>query len=171
MNLNRIQLPASIIADLYQHTLVMADKEAEGVILLAGQADAYKFLGRHEKNIAIIFTSTQSLVVPEDQLAFLTRMLEACKLTLADVAILNQNTRPVDITRLKEQLHPTIILLFGLEPKEIKLPFNSPAFKIQEYDNCKYLYVPPIVEITRETEQGKLLKSKLWVCLRSLLDL
>jgi len=130
----------------------------------------YKFLGRNEKNISLILSAPENTFIADHHLVFLTKMLQAVKMTLADVAILNHHHHAVDINKLKEQLHPKTLILFGLEPRQINLPFNSPAYKIQEYDDCTYLYAPPMEELNRDTEQGKLLKSKLWVCLRKLFE-
>ena len=91
-------------------------------------------------------------------------------MTLADVAIVNQATEPVAVAALRQQLSPTTILLFGLEPTAIRLPINFPFFKIQPYDQCTYLSVPALDQLTSETEESKLLKSKLWVCLKTLFD-
>ncbi|HMH33762.1 MAG TPA: hypothetical protein VK543_12070 [Puia sp.] len=172
MSLNRIQLPQRVLADLFKHSLIVAEqtREMDGPEPAPGQPPRYKFLGTHQKKISLILASADHRFIPEHQLAFLTKMLEACKMTLADVAVLNHANNPIDIVELKKQLAPKIFILFGLEPKQIKLPFNSPTFKIQEYDDCTYLYAPPIEELTRDTEQGKLLKSKLWVCLRKLFE-
>jgi hypothetical protein len=169
MNFQKIQLPARVVADLFKNSLVMSEKRNSDEELVTGQPQ-YRFLGNHLKKITLIISNTNNFFLPEDQMLFLTRMLEACKMTFADVAVLNHNSVPVNIHALREQLNPKIIILFGVEPKEIKLPFNSAAFKIQEYDQCNYLYCPGLDELNLETEEGKLLKSKLWVCLRKLFN-
>lgn len=95
-------------------------------------------------------------------------MLEACKLNMGDVAIINHATLPVNITPLKEQLQPSVILLFGLEPTQIRLPLNFPSFKIQAYDQITYLSSPSLEELIRPGDDSKLLKSKLWVSLKTI---
>jgi hypothetical protein len=172
MNINRIKLPQRVLADLFKHSLIRAERshETDELILPAGESAGYKFLGSHHKKISFILSAPNDVFIPEGQLTFLTKMLEACKMNLADVAVLNHAAKPIDVAELKKQLDPRVFILFGLEPKQIKLPFNSPTFKMQEYDGCTYLYAPPIEELTRDTEQGKLLKSKLWVCLRKLFE-
>ena len=170
MSLNRLQLPPRVLADLYKYTLVRAEQDYDTAVaaLAPGEPEPYKFLGSHQKNISFILSAPDHLFISEQHLAFLSKMLEACKMNLADVEILNHAHQPIQIALLKQQLDPKILILFGLEPKQIQLPFNSPTLKTQEYDGCTYLYVPPIEELTRDTEQGKLLKSKLWLCLRNL---
>jgi hypothetical protein len=129
---------------------------------------AYKYLGRNQKRITIIVQSPGIAFLPDDQLNVLTKMLEACRMNIGDVAIVNHINTPIVITTLKEQLNPSIVLLFGIQPVEIRLPINFPTFKIQAYDECTYLYAPPLSELVPPTAESKLLKSKLWICLKDL---
>jgi hypothetical protein len=128
----------------------------------------YKYLGHNQKQITIIIQSPGIAFLPDDQLAVLTKMLEACRMNIGDVAIINHANTPVAITMLREQLHPSIILLFGIQPVDIRLPINFPVFKIQSYDACTYLCAPPLSELVPPTDESRLLKSKLWVCLKTL---
>jgi len=130
----------------------------------------YKFLGKNGKKITIVVQSPSVPFLPDNQLSFLTRILEACRMNIGDVAIVNAATTPVNITTLRQQLEPAVVLLFGIEPPAIRLPINFPVFKIQPYDNCSYLAAPPLTQLVQQSEESKLLKSKLWVCLKSLFN-
>jgi len=170
MSLNRLRLPSAIIVDLYRHSMVKAGLDENLTAVDAGNRIPYRFLGGNLKRTSLIMSSPDSFSIPEKHLSFLVRILEACKMTLADVAILNHASHIIDIHELKEQLEPRTIILFGIEPKQINLPFNSPAFKIQQYDGCNFLYAPSMEALNQDTEEGKLLKSKLWVCLRKIFE-
>ena len=170
MSLNKLSLPNAIIVDLFRHSMVRAGLGEEQAEVDSGTPHPYRYLGGNLKKTNLILSSPDSFSIPEKHLSFLVKILEACKMTLADVAILNHASHRIDIDELKEQLEPRTIILFGLEPKQINLPFNSPAFKIQEYDGCHYLYAPSMEELNQDTEEGKLLKSKLWVCLRKMFE-
>jgi hypothetical protein len=74
------------------------------------------------------------------------------------------------ISELRSQLKPTTVLLFGLEPTAIKLPINFPVFRLQPYDDCTYLSAPALSLLVQNSEESKLLKSKLWVCLKTLFN-
>ena len=108
--------------------------------------------------------------MPDNQLTFLTKILEACRMTLADVAIVNNAATPVTITALRQQLQPRTVLLFGVEPTAIRMPINFPTFKQLSYDDCTYLSSPALDLLVPNTEDSKLLKSKLWVCLKTLFE-
>jgi hypothetical protein len=130
----------------------------------------YKFLGDNQKRTTILVDSPETAFLPDDQLAFLTKMLEACKMNIGDVAIVNQAVSRADITGLK-RLSPTRILLFGPAPADIGLPINFPFFKIQLYDQCSFLWVPSLAQLVQPGEESKLLKTKLWVCLKTLFEI
>lgn len=131
----------------------------------------YKFLGNNRRKITVLVKSPGVAFLPDDQLSFLTRMLEACKMNVGDVAIVNEANAPVNITALKQQLQPAVILLFGMEPTEIRLPMNFPLFKLQAYDACTYLCAPSLEDLVKPGDESKLLKSKLWMCLKTLFEI
>ncbi|HVW61426.1 MAG TPA: hypothetical protein VHC48_15350 [Puia sp.] len=128
----------------------------------------YKTLGNNLRNITIVVHSPGIAFLPDDQLGVLTRMLEACRMNIGDVAIVNHAASPVVIGPLKQQLKPSFVLLFGPAPQTIGLPMDFPVFKIQEYDQCTYLTAPSLEELVRPGDESRLLKSKLWVCLKTL---
>jgi hypothetical protein len=130
----------------------------------------YKFLGNNRRKVAIIVHSPGTAFLPDNQLSFLTKILEACRMNIGDIAIVNAATVPVMITGLRQQLDPTAVLLFGLEPVAIKLPINFPVFRLQPYDACTYLSAPALSQLVQNSEESKLLKSKLWVCLKTLFN-
>jgi len=132
---------------------------------------AYKFLGNNRRKITILVNSPGNAFLPDDQLNVLTKMLEACRMNIGDVAIVNHANTPVNIAGLRQQLAPSVALLFGLQPADIKLPIQFPIFKIQAYADCTFLCAPGLGELVPPTEESKLLKSKLWVCLKSIFEL
>lgn len=133
-------------------------------------AAAYKFLGNNRRNVTILVNAPGSPFLPDNQLNFLTKILEACRMNIGDVAIVNHATSPIVINALREQLQPSSILLFGLEPTAIRLPISFPTFKLQPYDQCTYLSAPGLELMVATSEESKLLKSKLWVCLKTLFN-
>ena len=136
----------------------------------APPATGYKFLGNNRRKITILVQSPNTAFLPDDQLTFLTKILEACQMNIGDVAIVNHAHTPVVITELRQQLQSSIILLFGVDPIAIRLPIRFPVFKTQAYDSCTYLSAPALEELVPATHEGKLLKSKLWVCLKTLFN-
>jgi hypothetical protein len=136
----------------------------------AGNSPVYKFLGNNRQQVTIIVRFPGEAFLPENHLQLLTKMLGACKLNLGDVAIVNDATQKVDINTLKSQLYPKRLLLFGVAPDETGLPLSFPLFKDQEYAGCTYLYTPSLEELNKETEEGKVLKRKLWESLKKMFN-
>lgn len=126
----------------------------------------YKILGNNKKQITVVVNCSQDVFVPEGDLQFLTKMLDACKLNMADVAIVNHATAPVNIEKVKAQLQPKYLLLFGVEPDEIHLPINFPSYKEQPYAGTTYLFTPALSALNGDTDVAKGLKKKLWECLK-----
>jgi hypothetical protein len=172
MQLNNIRLSHLAIDELYKDALVYP---ASGPVSAPAATPVpaptlYKFLGDNRRATTILVHSPGTAYLPDDQLSFLSKMLLACQMTLADIAIVNTATQPVLIATLRQQLHPKAVLLFGLEPVQINLPINFPIFRLQPYDDCTYLAAPPLHRLVSQSEESRLLKSKLWVCLKSLFD-
>lgn len=132
----------------------------------AGQV--YKTLGNNRQQVTLVVHCPGEAFLPEHHLQMLTKMLGACKLNLGDVAIVNDANQPVDIQTLQDQLHPKRVLLFGLTPESIGLPLSFPPFKDQEYAGTTYLHTPSLDELNVDTEDGKLLKRRLWDGLRKI---
>ena len=163
MSLNNIQLPASAIADLYHFSLIETDEIAitTGATVIASGED--KYLGENKKNILVIVDYTAVMFLPDEELSFLTNMLTACKLSLADVVIVNINKyKEKNYKELISNFKSRIVFLFGIEPVSFGLPVSFPHFQIQPFANATFLFTPSL----KEYENDALLKSKLWVCLR-----
>jgi len=186
MSLSGLQLPEAVIANLYRQVLVSggasspattpaARQEAVAKETVAKETAAknatYAWLGNNDRHITLIVNFPGDVFLPDHHLQFLTRILEACKLNLGDVAIVNHAALPVNMDKLREVLHPEIVLLLGIEPVATGLPLNFPPFKDQAFAGCTYLYTPSLNELNQNNEEGKLLKSKLWVCLKKLFNI
>ena|GEM_PF-155040 len=149
-----------------------AARPATAPVAPANTAPAvYKYLGNNRRHITIVVQSPGIAFLPDDQLNFLGKMLEACKMNMGDVAIVNHATHPTQIAALKQQLQPAFLLLFGLGPVDIKLPMNFPVFTIHNYDQCTYLSSPSLDQLLLPGDEGKLLKSRLWVSLKNLFEI
>ena len=135
-------------------------------------ADApYRYLGKNARNISVIVHSLTEAYLPEAELQLLTKMLDACKLNLGDVAIINLAAHAVHYNQLAAQLHPQKTLLFGVQPEQIGLPLSFPPFKEQEYAGCTYLLATTLEAMNQPNEEGKILKGKLWGCLKKMFNI
>jgi hypothetical protein len=125
-------------------------------------------LGGNQKNILVVVNNSNVIYLPDEDLEFLTNILNACKLSLDDVAVVNTNNTPGE--GYKEYLKnwsSKIVLLFGVDPVSFDLPVNFPEFQVQSLNNTTFLYSPAL----SECGTNKLLKSKLWVSLQRIFGL
>ena len=177
MSLNDLHLSSSLITALYPSSLISTDIEdsvptqkKSGIGQEAGTdiAETWKSLGNNQKNILIVVNYGGIVHLPDEELSFLTGMLTACKLSLDDVAIINTNNyKKVNYKDILTQFKSKIVFLFGVAPGDFGLPVNFPFFQVQSVSNCTFLYTPALEQ--RHTDV--LLKSRLWVSLRTIFSI
>lgn len=158
MSLNHIQLKSSLLADLYKNSLI------ETSTISVSEATQLKYFGNNQKNILIIVSHQTVPFLPDEELSFLTNVLAACKLSMADVGIVNNHGAEQNDLQNLINAEAKQVLLFGVEPLAIGLPINFPPFQLQPFNNRTYLHAPELSEV----EDDKTLKSRLWSALKVL---
>lgn len=172
MSLNTITFNTSDIALLFKNSLVEVSSEKQvlprATVNAEPTASGWKFLGENKKKTLIVVNYDDAAHIPDKQLSFLTKLLAACKLNLADVAILNfQNYNSSDFTRILDHFKPKVVLLFDTEPGKFGMPMLFPQFQVQGYKDAVFVSSPSLEII----EPDKTLKGKLWVCLKKIFNL
>ena len=161
MSLDNIQLPAIVLQDLFTNALV--DLKTENAQPASVTEGKLSFLGENKKKISIIVNHAEVLYLPDDELNFLLGILSACKLSMADVALLNCSKNPsLTYKDISEQLSAEKILLFGIEASRLELPLQFPHYQIQSYNSQVYLSSPALKILADNKEE----KIKLWGCLK-----
>jgi hypothetical protein len=165
MSLKNVKLPEILIANLYTAPLVGLQDTADAA---TSATTGLKFLGSNQKQITILVDVSEATYLTDRSFAFLTGVLNACKLNMADVAVINinqsTNKHYLDLNGITR---PRIKLLFGVSPREIGLPIHFPQFQVQPYNNVIYLCAPDLNSI----EEDKSLKTRLWTGLKSIFQL
>ncbi len=183
MVFENVKLPDFVIADLYTNSLIEDDRKAikntnvavetnaitnSSIAEPANSLTSIKYLGKNEKNVSIIVNDTEAVYLVEDTLTLLTNLLTACKLTLADVAIINTYNQSITYKQIKQNLQPKQLLLMGNVLKNISLPFIFPEYRVQQYDNCEMLICSDLKKLLPQTDLVKAEKRKLWENLKTL---
>lgn len=178
MNEEKIILPAFVIADLYKNCLIEPQPEpVEKTIVQPGEkvkkegANKQKqlqYLGSNKKNIIVLVYDPTAIHINDDELAFLTKVLNACNLTIADIAIINICNNTVLFDELINELHAEYILLLGVDPSNIKLPFTMPHFQVQQFAKSTILCAPPLSGLIADTNESVALKRQLWSSLQKI---
>ena len=138
MGLNNIQLKPNVLADLYKNSLIETN---------ATEVKQVKYLGDNQKNILVIVSHHSVPFLTDQELNFLTTVLGACILSIADIGIINRSH--CEVTDLQNMINTEgrNVLLFGTEPLSIGLPINFPAFQLQAFNNRTYLHAPVLSQI------------------------
>ena len=170
MDLNNIDLPKNLVAELYPDVLVIPYDDSSHISANIDVPETTNMignewisLGNNEKKITLIVNYKNSKHLPDDELSFLSEILSACRLSMGDVAILNTNNyNDLNYKKLFENMEPAKVILLGVDPVQIQLPVVFPEFQIQSFSKTSFLFSPPLQELRND----KILKSKLWVCLK-----
>ena len=159
MGLNNLSLPVKLITDLYAKSLVQSKIDAAAPV----KKEPLQFLGKNEKNILILVNYKSAPHLPDKELSFLTTVLSACQLGLAQVAIVNWH-RLEEKDSLLIQLLPKEILFLDVPPEALGFPANTPAFSLQKFNDVQFVAAPSLTQIEKTKQE----KSLLWVALKQL---
>ncbi len=166
MSLDNIQLPPFLIQELYSNSLV--EEENKQLKTKSLKKDDVSFLGNNEKNILLIVENKEMMYLPDEDLSFLAGILNACKLSLSDTALLNLSRNPaMDYESIQEKFNPRVVLFFGTDPTKLDFPLRFPNYQIQSYNNQTLLCAPSLHELASNREQ----KTLLWSALKTIFSI
>jgi hypothetical protein len=172
MSLNSIKFEPNDIAFLFENSLVETKAEQQVSTQTKIQTEqittGLKYLGENKKKTLVVVRNADTVHIPDKQLSFLTKLLAACNLNLADVAIFNfQDHNSSEFKEILDFFKPKVVLLFDVEPAGFGLPMIFPQFQVQGYKEAVFVSSPSLEII----EPDKSLKGKLWVCLKKIFNL
>jgi hypothetical protein len=173
-DLNNIPLPVSLVAGIYKNHLVEPGQLSQSEPVTAKKRQAAKagpatiqYLGQNQKGVCLLVDYADDVHLPDSQLVFLTNILQACKLNLGDVAIINCNRQQVSVSSLLKQFSCNHLLIFGAAAGAIDLQ-ELPLFSVQTEDKLQLVRSPAAENLNSSGAESKLLKSKLWACLKEM---
>jgi hypothetical protein len=163
MSLDNIQIPSSVIQTLFKDSLI--DLNTEQSKPVTNKKQELAFLGQNKKGILLLVNSPSTTYLPDELLNFLLGILTACKLSMADVALMNiAKQSNTDYLHLTEKFQAEKIFLFGLPTNSIGLPLDFPTYQVQSYNQQVYLRTATLEELENNKEE----KTKLWNCLKKI---
>ena len=166
MSIDNIQFPASILQGLYSKSLYEL-KSNESLFDDIQPLDIV-FLGNNQKKITLAVHDESSIYLADDALQFLLGILTACKLSMADIALINiSKNKQVNYNMITEQLKAEKIIMFGLTAENLALPLQFPHYQVQQYNNQVYLSAASLTDLQKDKEE----KMKLWNCLKNIFSI
>jgi hypothetical protein len=193
----KIILPAAALVSLYKDTLVLpgkeiksAEKEAIEIVEAIGKeaiattptkevvneqkstpSQPIKFLGDHLKKIVVLVQDENAVYLNEADLGLLSSILVACKLTLADIALVNLASQPLSLHDILETLPSQYVLVFALTGSALKIKLPATLYKPIELGETQLLFSASLQSMQGTEQNAKVEKSKLWNALKLLFKL
>jgi hypothetical protein len=169
MSLDNIQLSPIVVQQLFNNSLIelnkvqpKIDKQVKEEV---SKPSEFQMLGKFAKRILLLVHQPNTVYVQDEGLTMLIKMISACKLSMDDVAIINQWQHPeIQYQHITQQLDAKIVLLFGIQLPSIDLPIAFPNFQIQQYNQQTWLSAPDIDTLIPNPD----LRKELWNSLRQL---
>jgi hypothetical protein len=178
MGINDLQLSPALIAALYPETLVTAGEPVpvNGPVkpreTLQAKRPAYTFLGKNRRSLCILVSCSDEEFMPEEQLAFLQKIMAACKYSLDDIAVINTYRQPMDLESLKNQFSPHVIFLWGSPAPDIPgFPKTITDMSVTTWENMIVLPVAQAGQMSSDNPEGLVLKRILWASLKKIFKL
>ncbi|MFT3910607.1 MAG: hypothetical protein QM737_14370 [Ferruginibacter sp.] len=167
MSLDNFQLPPFLAGELYRNSLVDLDSKQLKNKSLKG-ADNLLYLGSNKKNILLIVNEENAVYLPEDDLNFLIDILTACKLSLADTALINCHKNPgISYKTLQKHFKPETIICLDIDLASLEFPLEFPNYQVQQYNNQSYLAAPSLKKLASDKQE----KIQLWNCLKKIFSI
>ncbi len=125
-------------------------------------------LGKNNKKILILVSHENAVHLPDEELNFLMGILTACKLTMADIALLNTFNDPgINYQSLQKAFKPATLICFGIDLSTLSFPLEFPHYQLQKYNKQVFLSAPSLKKLSEDVTE----KKQLWACLKTLFTL
>jgi len=151
---------------------IEADKENNNVtnepIKALGQI---KYLGEHLKQVTIIVKDELAVYLNENDLTLLSSILSACKLTLADVALINVAQQKLSLHEILNVLPSKLVMIFDVSSATLKIKLPTTLYKSIQLGDTYLLFSNSLSLMQGGDQSAKLEKGKLWAILKSLFQL
>ena len=132
---------------------------------------AILYLGNNNKHITILLYDNEAVHIRDEWLQFLSTVLNACKLSMNDVAIVNLFNVKTTFSEFRGQLQTEFLLMFSVSCADILLPFAIPQYQVQQYDNVRILLSKSLGLMIGATPTVKEEKTKLWHSLQKIFSI
>jgi hypothetical protein len=130
-----------------------------------------KYLGDHLKQIMIIVKDENAVHLNETDLGLLSSILNACKLTLADVALVNLAKQPFSLQDLLATLPSVLVISFEVTSAQLKIKLPTTLYKQIILGETHLLFSNSLASMQGPEQHAKMEKSKLWTALKQLFKL
>ncbi len=150
MSLKQLSLDPFLLAQLYKAPVIPSEKTGS-----PATGSSVKFLGNNSRHITLLINNKEQTWLPEELFSLLTRILQACGLSMDDVALVNVAfLSKNDLPDILEPLRPEKLILFGsslVEWTDEPLEKN----KIGKLKGCPCLFSDSLQELHDNAQAKK----------------
>ncbi len=193
-------LPNSVLVSLYKDTLVLPELAQKQPEIISNPLDAQiktldthapaavqieteknhtpisdlgqiKYLGEHLKQVTIIVKDELAVYLNENDLTLLSSILSACKLTLADIALINVAQQKLSLHEILNVLPSKLVMIFDVSSTTLKIKLPTTLYKSIQLGDTYLLFSNSLSLMQGGDQSAKLEKGKLWAILKSLFQL
>lgn len=165
MSFDQVQLDPYFLARIFTQPIIPGKKAP--VATTPAVIPEVKFLGENQKNIALFIQNEGGAYLNEELFNLLTNILNACKLGMQDIALINVAHYPaMAFTSWQSAISMKQAVLFGVPPTAMGIE-DFPAYQMIAASGCQLLYSDDLQLIA----QDKMLKGRLWNGLKQLLGI
>ncbi len=186
MKVEKTILPPAVLVSLYKDSLVLPEKEIKPAIIpenkLPGKEQAtitdetemaspIKYLGDHHKKILVVVNDPESVYLNETDFILLTSILNACRLTIADIALINVGNQKAGLHEMLTKLPSLLVIAFDIDAKALKIKLPSTLYKTTPLGETNLLFSAALSTMQGSSLDAKKEKGKLWTVLKQIFQL
>jgi hypothetical protein len=186
MNLEKTILPPSLLVSLYKDSLVLTEKEIkpekitenklpgkeqETITESNEMASPIKYLGDHHKKILVVVNDPASVYLNESDFILLTSILNACRLTISDIALINIGNQKASLHEMLTKLPSLLVIAFDIDAKALKIKLPSTLYKVTPLGETNLLFSAALSTMQGGSVDAKKEKGKLWTVLKQIFQL
>ena len=180
-------LPNSVLVNLYKESLVLGsapanvdkkesaapptESENATIAVETTPIEPIKFLGEHQKKILVLVQDSNAVHLNERDFDLLTSILNACKLTIADIALINLANKNFSLHQILTQVPSDFVLLFDINPLQLKIKLPTKLYTPILLGTTQLLFSNNLSNMQGIDQASKIEKTKLWNALKLIFKL
>jgi len=181
------KLPDSVLVHLYKESLVLGiapaivDKKAQASQPVEEKnatteteeplITPIKFLGEHQKKILVLVQDINAVHLNERDFDLLTSILNACKLTIADIALINLANKNFSLHQILTQVPSEFVFIFDINPTHLKIKLPTKLYTPILLGETQLLFSNNLAQMQGIDQASKIEKTKLWSALKIIFKL
>ena len=192
MKVEKTILPPAVLVSLYKDSLVLPEKEIKQTEVIdkievaanklpgtEKQTEAeieetvtpIKYLGDHHKKILVVVHDPESVYLNETDFILLTSILNACRLTIADIALINIGNQKASLHEMLTKLPSLLVIAFDIDSKALKIKLPTTLYKTTPLGETNLLFSAALSTMQGSSADAKKEKGKLWTVLKQIFQL